>query len=578
MLMIATVPSMIGCFNMDNIHILLELEYEVHVACNFRDISVWPKERVEAFIKDLKGLNIVYHHINFSRNPKDIKQIIHAFRQVDSLIKYGQFQFVHCHTPIAALISRIVCHRYNVKVIYTVHGFHFFSGAPVKNWLLFYPIEKLTSRYTDILITINKEDYRRARKAFYTKKTVYIPGVGIDTKKFVICWVDREKKRQELGVMFNDFLLLSVDELSEQKNQKVIIDALIRMKSDGIIRNIVYLIVAKGDTQEELERLIKEFDIEDHVKLLGNRTDIDELCKTVDCFVYPSIYKEYSIALMEAMAAGLPLIFTNINGIKDQTKEAEFGCCIDPTSLDTVVNAIVKMQGDKEFRRKCAFNNWKIAKTFEIQNVNDIIKNIYSEGYSHLKNSIERKKKREENGIPLDAILLISVGELSIRKNHEIVINALNKINNPNLYYIIAGKGELENKLKRMDKTGRLRLLGYRADIVDLLHISDIFIFPSLQEGLPVALMEAISCQMPILCSKIRGNIDLIEEEKFLFNPRNIDSLVNCLKQMIDTMNYKNSHDPPFISNSIYKVSINFDKESVNREMKSIYKQILIRE
>ena len=83
----------------------------------------------------------------------------------------------------------------DTKCIYTAHGFHFFKGAPKINWLLFYPIEKLCSYWTDILITINREDYQRAKKSFHAKKIEYVPGVGIDLKKFQTGLIDVEKKR-----------------------------------------------------------------------------------------------------------------------------------------------------------------------------------------------------------------------------------------------------------------------------------------------------------------------------------------------------------------------------------------------
>lgn len=96
--------------------------------------------------------------------------------------------------------------------------------------------------------------------------------------------------------------------------------------------------------------------------------------------------------------------------------------------------------------------------------------------------------KKREIGVPLGAKLLISVGELSKRKNHRIVVEALQQLPD-DYWYVIVGQGELKEELKRLDKTGRLKLLGYRTDIVELLRCSDLFVFPSLQEGLPVALM-----------------------------------------------------------------------------------------
>lgn len=377
MLMVATVPSMIGSFNMGNIHILRGMGYEVHVACNFRDTSVWPRERVKEFVKQLAELEVKYHQIDFSRNPKDIAGIRKSYMQMSLLLKQHGFRFVHCHTPIAGVIARICCHKNNVKVIYTAHGFHFYDGAPIKNWLFYYPIEKFLSRYTDVLITINKEDYKRAKRKFKAKKMVYIPGVGVDTEKFTVCKVDTKAKRLELGVKEDDFLLLSVGELSERKNQKVVIDALGRMKSEGSIGDIVYLAVGQGDMQKALELLIKQYSLDGHVKLLGYRSDIDELCETADCFVHPSVREGLGMAPLEGMAAGLPLISANVNGIRDYTKDGVSGCSVDPADVDAVIRAIKRMHDDEEFRNRCAANNYKTVKTFDIRNTAEIMSKVY---------------------------------------------------------------------------------------------------------------------------------------------------------------------------------------------------------
>lgn len=377
--MVATVPSMIGQFNMDNIKILLDMGYQVDVAGDFTDTSVWPTERVQKFKSQMEELGIECIQLDFSRSPLKLNRHFSSYKETVKLIEERKYSFIHTHTPIASAIVRQAAYKTKTKVIYTAHGFHFYDGAPLKNWLIFYPIEKHYSKYTDILVTINKEDFQRAYEKFHAKKTVYIPGVGVDTEKFAICKVNTKAKREELGVKESDFLLLSVGELSERKNQKIIIDALIKMNKEGSIGNAVYLAVGKGDMQESFEQLIKENDIASHIKLLGFRTDIDELCKTVDCFVHPSIREGLGIAPLEAMAAGLPLISANVNGIKDYTQNGVSGYCIDPTDVEAMVDAIAGMKDNVQFREACGKNNYRIAKTFDIRNTNEIMSKAYSE-------------------------------------------------------------------------------------------------------------------------------------------------------------------------------------------------------
>lgn len=376
-LMVATVPSMIGQFNMNNIKILLEMGYQVDVAADFTDTSVWPTERVHRFKAQMNEIGIECIQLDFSRRPLKLNRHIESYKEVLKLIRQRQYSFIHTHTPIASAIVRLAAHKTGTKVIYTAHGFHFYDGSPLKNWIIFYPVEKYLSKYTDVLITINNEDYKRASEQFPAKRVVKVPGVGVDTDKFAVCKVDRVAKRAKLGVKEDDFLLLSVGELSDRKNQKVIIDALGKMKAENSIGNIVYLAVGKGDMQGTFEHLIKEFGLEHHVKLLGFRTDIDELCAVVDCFVHPSIREGLGIAPLEAMAAGLPLISADVNGIKDYTQDGVSGCCVDPTNVDAMVEAIKKMHNEEEFRNTCGSNNWRTAKSFDIRNTNEIMTEVY---------------------------------------------------------------------------------------------------------------------------------------------------------------------------------------------------------
>lgn len=183
-LIVATVPSMIGQFNMNNIQLLLDLGYEVHVACNYYDRSVWNEKRVSTFMNELSKLHIKKIQIQFSRTPYNLIKMIKSFLELRKYIKKEKYIGLHCHTPVAGFVSRIAVLGTNTKLIYTAHGFHFFKGAPLKNWLLYYPIEVICSYLTNILITINKEDYYLARMKLRAKKIFYIPGVGIDVKKF----------------------------------------------------------------------------------------------------------------------------------------------------------------------------------------------------------------------------------------------------------------------------------------------------------------------------------------------------------------------------------------------------------
>lgn len=373
-LMLAAVPSMIGQFNMENIRLLLDMGYEVHVACNFNDTSVWMKEKISEFISRLKELEVHCHQIGFSRSPRDVKSLIQSFRQMDSLVKKEGFQFVHCHTPVAAVVGRLVCHKNHVKLTYTAHGFHFYDGAPLKNWLFYYPVEWLCSWWTDVLITINKEDYRRAKRRLHAKKTLYVPGVGVDTEKFKPDAVCREKKREELGLKETDIMLLSVGELNQNKNHAVVIRVLAEVNN----KKLHYFIAGQGELKDELIQLADNPKICGQVHLLGYRTDVPELMQAADIYALPSIREGLNVSLMEAMASGLPCICSDIRGNRDLIENNAGGYLIkSPASVREWEEMIKRTTS---YHKDCReYNSGKIRRYFSREKVAGRMKKIYED-------------------------------------------------------------------------------------------------------------------------------------------------------------------------------------------------------
>ncbi|GLG06122.1 glycosyltransferase family 4 protein [Sellimonas catena] len=374
MLMLASVASMIDQFNMPNIELLQEMGYEVHVACNFEKGSTCTDEKVLELKKKLKQLHVRFFQIDFERNVMKLNQDLKAYKQVLKLARKYQYTFIHCHSPIGGVVGRLVGHKTNTKVIYTAHGFHFYKGAPVQNWLIYYPIEKFLSRYTDILITINKEDYQRAKKKFDAKKVEYVPGVGINIKKFQDIKIDRERKRRELGIKTEDTVLISVGELNKNKNHEVIIKALAKLQRP----DIQYLLVGKGSLKEYLAEMAKNLGVGEQVHFLGFRNDVAELYKTADIFVFPSKREGLPVALMEAMTCGIASIASGVRGNTDLIKNEFNGILTSPNRSEDYEKAIIRLANNKQVRKKMGEENSKIIQKYSSDNINKIIKNIYS--------------------------------------------------------------------------------------------------------------------------------------------------------------------------------------------------------
>lgn len=474
-----------------------------------------------------------YYNIPFERNPLKPGNL-KAYKELKHIIDEGEYDIIHCHTPVGAMLTRLAAkqaRKQGTKVFYTAHGFHFYKGAPAINWILYYPVEKWLSRYTDVLITINKEDYERA-KTFKAGKVCYVPGVGIDLKKFNVGYVNKEQKRKEIGVSADDFVLLSVGELIPRKNHEVVIRALSVLKQLDKLNHIEYVICGRGAYETDLKKLAEGLDVADHVHFLGYRNDISEICNCADLFVFMSHQEGLPVALMEAMACGLPAVCSNIRGNTDLIEDGVTGLLANNTP-EEVAQSISKMKSDTALRNRVASAALQKIKQFDLSSVEDEMSKIYG-GVRNLalQGVYKGQRIRKELGIPLDAKVVLSVGEVNKNKNHKVGIEALAKLRDKNTYYVICGRGPLMEAHKELAQSmgvgDRVIFTGYRTDVADFYKMADVFLFPSFREGLPVAVMEAMASGLPVVATRIRGSSDLVQQGD-LFEPTDVDGIARAI-------------------------------------------------
>lgn len=324
-LIVCTTDSMIWNFLVPHINYLNGKGYIVECACS----------RTGFFFEELVDKGYVLHEIPFERSPLRLRNIC-AFFMLRRLIRQGNFDIIHCHEPVGGAMGRLtgwLCGKY---VMYFAHGFHFFKGAPRKT-ILYYIIEKYLSYLTDVLITINQEDYEAARK-FHAKRNYLIHGIGIDTTKF-IKKVDRNYLKYKFDLVLENIYLLSVGELIHRKNHITVIHSLVTLPS-----SVHYLIVGEGALESELVRETRKLGLEERVHFLGFRKDIDRICNAVDIFIFPSLQEGLSVALMEAMASGLPIIASNIRGNNDLVDDCKGGYLVkstDPTEYSSRISDLI---------------------------------------------------------------------------------------------------------------------------------------------------------------------------------------------------------------------------------------------
>ena len=372
--MLTTTAYMSERFNRSNICILEEMGYEVHVVANFDRGNPTTREVLDGFKQWIEEHHGKWISISVTKHPTDLSNNGKAYKQLKQLIQEHQYEFIHCHTPVAGVLGRLVGHRTKTKVIYTAHGFHFFKGAPLLNWLIYYPVERFLSRWTDMLITINQEDYNRAKKSFHAKRTEYIPGVGIDIKKFLCGLIDRQEKRKRLELKDTDIMLLSVGELSPRKNHGIVIKAIAQLEN----KNYKYFICGQGQLKEKYESMIKEFGLEKQVFLLGYRNDISELCQAADLYIFPSHQEGLPVALMEAVACRVPVICTDIRGNTDLIKNKK--CFFSSNDKESLIRCIANVYENGEISEDFKMTekeNYRNLKKYDLANVTKQIKEFY---------------------------------------------------------------------------------------------------------------------------------------------------------------------------------------------------------
>jgi len=330
-LFVATVvKTHIMTFHIPYLKMLKEMGFETAVAA--RNDYENPEDCVIPYCDN-------YYDIPFERSPLKTANL-KAYKALKRIIDEGDYDIIHCHTPVGAMLTRLAALRARkrgTKVIYTAHGFHFYKGAPLINWLLYFPVEWFLARFTDALITINKEAYSRAQK-LAAKKVYYVPGVGIDTKKFAVSDEVRQENRMvirnEFGIPEDATVLLSVGELIPRKNHRVVIEAISQIDND----NLYYIICGRGPLMESLKELAHSLDISNRVILTGFRNDIADFFSASDVFIFPSLQEGLPVAVMEAMASGLPVVCSNIRGNTDLANDPRY--LFNPANTNDLKNAL----------------------------------------------------------------------------------------------------------------------------------------------------------------------------------------------------------------------------------------------
>lgn len=356
-ILVTSTDLMMVQFLLPHIRNLSENGYEVEIACS--EVGGRMKEvrdKIEDCVKEI-------HLVKLHRSPVALDNF-KGFYQMKTIINDGKYDIIWTNEPVMGVVTRLAAKRARkdgTKVLYMVHGFHFYTGAPKINWMIYYPIEKMMASKADIICTVNREDYARA-KGFQVKDVKYIHGIGINTSRLTL----GEKKndiRAELGLEKDDFIVLSIGELNENKNQRVIIQAIAMLRDS----KIHYVLCGKGNQLENLKKLVAEKQLNQNIHFLGYRKDVVDICSQADVYVMPSKREGLPVASLEAMYCGLPLVTSNIRGLTDVMENGVSGYMCASEDIKGFAKGIKKLCDNPKMREKMGMHNKKIVKPYCIE-------------------------------------------------------------------------------------------------------------------------------------------------------------------------------------------------------------------
>lgn len=369
-LIVTALAGFVRSFLTHDIKILQDMGYEVYCAANKNHPG---SDNIDEYFFEN---NVKFIQVDFSSNKPISKETIVAYKQLKNIIKSIDFDVVHCHTPIAGAITRLVCKRKRkngLKVIYTTHGFYFHKGSSKKTWIVFGRVEKFLSSFSDAIITINNEDFENAKK-MYCKNVYHINGVGVDLEKFRNVTLDRNKYRKKIGVDQTDIMVLAIGELSKRKNQKVVLEALANINNPKFIFVHCGNAMNKSATTEELLNYAKENNI--RIKLLGLRKDIPEICYCADVGTISSTREGLGLAGIEMIASGLPIVASNVHGILDYVQDGINGYLASPYSYSEFAEGINKVLNSKFDRDEVSNSVNKFDKKISFEQMRKIYQEI----------------------------------------------------------------------------------------------------------------------------------------------------------------------------------------------------------
>lgn len=350
-------------FMVPHMRYLSENGFEVELACSVVG------NRLEDLQKAVGDI-VKIHTVRLVRSPYSPKNLS-GYSDLKKLLEENRYDVIWTNEPVMGVMTRLAARKARkngTKVVYMAHGFHFYKGAPLPNWLLYCPIEMIMSKFMDVLVTINWEDYHWAQKWLQIPHLVHIDGIGVDFSR--LSGPDcRESTRKSLGISASQSMILSVGELQTRKNHEVIIRAIAKLNDPSI----QYVICGRGKLLDKLTKLAESLGIQKQVSFLGYRNDVPEIMRAADIYAHPSKREGLGLASLEAMACGLPLVTSNVQGIPDYVVNGVTGFMCAPTDVDSFVKHIHILISKPDLLKNISNTNVIQAEKYAIAKIQETV-------------------------------------------------------------------------------------------------------------------------------------------------------------------------------------------------------------
>lgn len=357
-------------FMVPHMRYLSENGFEVELACSVVGNRL---EDLQTAVGDI----VKIHTVRLVRSPYSPKNLS-GYSDLKKLLEENRYDVIWTNEPVMGVMTRLAARKARkngTKVVYMAHGFHFYKGAPLLNWMIWATIEKVMAVHHDLLVTINQEDYHWAKNHTRSPEVKHINGIGVDMSRQKMSGDSIHSIREMLGVCEGEIMLLSVGELQKRKNHESVIRAVSKLND----KSIKYFICGKGVLETYLRQLIISLHLEDQVFLLGYRQDVLEIMSASDIFVHPSRREGLGLACLEAMFVGKPLVTSNVQGIPDYVNNGVTGFLGDPMDIDQYSLNIRRLIDDRDLRDRIGKYNTVYVQKYLVENIQQEIAMLLNE-------------------------------------------------------------------------------------------------------------------------------------------------------------------------------------------------------